>query len=33
MGATGRHGGRVVTTVFCTLALEVYYRYPRVLAR
>lgn len=30
LGATGRAGGRVVTTALCALALEVYYRYPRV---
>lgn len=29
LGATGRSGGRVVTTALCCLALEVYYRYPR----
>ena len=30
MGLTGEIGGRVVTTSLCALALEVYYRYPRV---
>lgn len=33
MGATGRHGGRVVTTALCALSLEVYYRYPRASLR
>ncbi|MCE9636248.1 MAG: hypothetical protein K8T90_11150 [Planctomycetes bacterium] len=33
MGATGRHGGRVVTTALCAMSLEVYYRYPRATLR
>jgi hypothetical protein len=32
VGQTGAKGGRVVATAFCTLALEVYYRYPRATA-
>ncbi len=31
LGATGRHGGRVVTTALCAMCLEVYYRYPRAV--
>ena len=31
VGPWGREGGRVYSTALCTMCLEVYYRYPRVI--